>query len=76
MPYFVRTDTGETIFNSEIARHVAEIFRNGGSDQWYQLSVAELLPERYKDISPYLMKGTDIFDVWFDNSLSWDYALR
>ena len=54
MPYFVRTDTGETIFNSEIARHVAEIFRNGGSDQWYRLSVAELLPKRFKELSPHL----------------------
>ena len=76
MPYFVRKDTGETLFGSEIARHVGEIFRQGGSDQWYRLSVSELLPERYKEMAPYLTKGSELFDVWFDNSLSWDYALR
>ena len=57
IPYFIRTDTGEVLCDSEIARHVAEKVREAGSDQWYKLSVQELLPERYKDQAPFLQKG-------------------
>ena len=76
IPYFVRTDTGEILCDSEIARHVADIFKEGGSDQWYQLSVKELLPSRYHEQASFLAKGSQLFDVWFDNSLSWDFALK
>ena len=76
IPFFVRKDTDEILFDSEIARHVAEIFRRrGGSDAWYELGVEELLPQRYKSEAAQLKKGTHIFDVWFDNSLTWDYTL-
>ena len=76
IPYFVRKDTQEVLFDSEIARHVSEVFRkNGGSDAWLKLSVEELLPPRYRSDAPHLAKGNQIFDVWFDNALSWDYAL-
>ena len=47
----------EVLCDSEIARHVAEKVREAGSDQWYKLSVQELLPERYKDQAPFLQKG-------------------
>lgn len=55
---------------------MAEVFRKqGGSDAWYKLSVEELLPRRYRSEAPHLTKGKEIFDVWFDNSLSWDFSL-
>ena len=77
IPYFVRSDTHEVLCDGEIARHVAEVFRkNGGSDAWYSLPVIDLLPPRYKDQSAFLKKGSEIFDVWFENSLSWDFVLR
>ena len=76
IPFFVRHDTEEILYDSEIARHVSEVFRKqGGSDAWYKLSVEELLPPRYKSQAPHLSKGRQIFDVWFDNSMSWDFAL-
>ena len=76
IPYFVRKDTEQILCDSEIARHVSEVYRkNGGSDAWFKLSVEELLPARYKSEAAHLAKGTQVFDVWFDNSLSWDFAL-
>ena len=54
IPYFIRNDTGEVLCDSEIVRHVADIFNDGGSDQWYTLGVEELLPERYKDQASFL----------------------
>lgn len=63
--------------DAEIARHFATlVLKNGGSDCWYRMSVNELLPERYKNIASKLVKGNQIFDCWFDNSLSWDFVLR
>ena len=59
IPYFTRKDTDEVLFDSEIARHVAEIFRKqGGSDSWYELSVKDLLPPRYKSEADHLAKGS------------------
>ena len=64
------------LVDGEIARHVADIFRKqGGSDAWYKLSVEELLPARYRSEASHLAKGLEIFDVWFDNSLTWDFSL-
>ena len=76
IPYFERKDTGEVLCDAEIARHVGEVFRkHGGSDAWYRLGVEELLPPRYKSEARHLVKGRQIFDVWFDNALTWDFAL-
>lgn len=76
IPYFTRKDTQEVLYDAEIARHVAAVFRkHGGSDAWYKLSVEELLPPRYKADAVHLVKGDQIFDVWFDNSLTWDFGL-
>lgn len=62
--------------DAEIVRHVASVFRTHlGSDAWFTLPIADLLPVRYKDLASKLVKGDQVFDVWFDNSLSWDYAL-
>jgi len=59
IPYFVRKDTGQVLLDAEIARHFAELItKHGGSDAWYELSIAELLPERYKDQASKLDKGT------------------
>lgn len=76
IPYFTRKDTGEVLMDAEIVRHVASVFRTHlGSDAWFTLPIADLLPVRYKDLASKLVKGDQVFDVWFDNSLSWDYAL-
>ena len=76
IPFFVRKDTEEIVCDGEIARYVGDVFRkHGGSDAWYKLSVEELLPPRYKKDATFLTKGKQVFDVWFDNALSWDYVL-
>jgi len=35
-----------------------------------------LLPTKYKEEASNYMKGKQIFDVWFDTSLTWDFVLR
>ena len=44
---------------------------NGGSDAWFKLPIEDLLPEELKEEAENLKKGTEVFDVWFDSSLSW-----
>jgi tRNA synthetases class I (I, L, M and V) len=76
IPYFVRKDTQEVLCDPEIVSHVSALFRqHAGSDCWYSLSLLDLLPKRYHGQAPQLEKGTQVFDVWFDNALSWQFAL-
>ena len=77
IPYFVKTDgSEEVLMDNEVVSHVAEVFRrHGGSDAWYRLPIEELLPNRYKPLAGKLEKGDQVFDVWFDNALSWNYVL-
>ena len=57
------------LLDSEIALHVAQVYKDfGGSDAWFKMSIADLLPPRYKDQADKLVKGTQVFDVWFDNA--------
>lgn len=76
IPYFTYRDSGEVLMDAEIARYVATLFRReGGSDAWFRLPVEELLPPRYKSEARKLEKGSQVFDVWFDNALTWGYVL-
>ena len=38
-----------------------------GSDAWWQLDVADLLPESLRGEADKLRKGEDTMDVWFDS---------
>ena len=65
------------LLDSEIALHVARVLREqGGSDAWFKLPVEELLPLRHRGIADRLVKGDQVFDVWFDNALSWNFVLN
>ena len=76
IPYFVRKDTGEPVISAEIARHVAEVFKiKGGADAWFRLPIRELLPPRLLDQADNLIRGDQLFDIWFESAFSWDYAL-
>ena len=35
-----------------------------------------MLPTKYKAEASSYIKGQQIFDVWFDTSLTWDFVLR
>ncbi|NET58889.1 MAG: isoleucine--tRNA ligase [Symploca sp. SIO2E6] len=71
IPVFYEKETGEVLLNQETITHVQAIIAEKGSDAWWELSVAELLPEQYRDQSESYEKGTDTMDVWFDSGSSW-----
>ncbi|NEP58167.1 MAG: isoleucine--tRNA ligase [Symploca sp. SIO2G7] len=71
IPAFYNKETGEVLLNQETIAHVQAIIAEKGSDAWWELSVAELLPESYRAQSESYDKGTDTMDVWFDSGSSW-----
>jgi isoleucyl-tRNA synthetase len=72
IPVFYDEETGEPLLNEETIEHVRKIFAEKGSDAWWELSVAELLPESYRNNGRSYRKGMDTMDVWFDSGSSWN----
>lgn len=71
IPVFYDEETGEVLLNEETINHVQGIISEKGSDAWWELSVAELLPEQYRNNGKSYRRGTDTMDVWFDSGSSW-----
>ncbi len=71
IPVFYDNETNEPLLTEETINHVQGIFREHGSDAWYSMSVADLLPETYRSNGRSYRLGTDTMDVWFDSGSSW-----
>ncbi len=71
IPVFYHNETGEFLMNEDTINHIQSIIAEKGSDAWWELSVAELLPEKYRKDAEKYRKGTDTMDVWFDSGSSW-----
>lgn len=52
VPYFIDNKSAQILSDPEVTRHIANIFREQGSDAWFKLSVEQLLPAQYKDRAP------------------------
>ena len=71
IPVFYDEETGEPLLNEETLAHIKAIFTEKGSDAWWELAEADLLPEKYRNNGRTYRKGTDTMDVWFDSGSSW-----
>ena len=72
IPVFYDKETGnEVLLNAETLEHIENLFREHGSDCWWTMDEADLLPEKYKAEAEKWQKGTDTMDVWFDSGSSW-----
>ncbi|MCP2727706.1 isoleucine--tRNA ligase [Limnofasciculus baicalensis] len=71
IPVFYDEETNEPLLTAESIAHVQAIIAQKGSDAWWEMSVAELLPESYQNNGKTYRKGTDTMDVWFDSGSSW-----
>ena len=72
IPIFYNEDD-TPILDYDVMMHVAEIFREEGSNAWFKKKATDLLPKGYKNShSPNgkFRKETDIMDVWFDSGTS------
>jgi len=72
IPIFYCENCGKPLINDETINAVKELFRQKGSDAWFEMSAEEILPEGIKCEcgSTKFRKETDIMDVWFDSGSS------
>lgn len=77
IPIFYAED--ETpIIDEVVFKHIEDLFREHGSNIWYELDAKDLLPKGYTNPhSPNgkFTKEKDIMDVWFDSGSSWNGVL-
>ncbi|MEK5443205.1 MULTISPECIES: isoleucine--tRNA ligase [unclassified Fredinandcohnia] len=66
-------ENGEPIITDETINHVSDLFREYGSNVWFEREPKDLLPDGFThDSSPHgiFTKENDIMDVWFDSGSS------
>lgn len=76
IPVFYDEETNEALLTAETIQHVQAIIAEKGSDAWWELSVAELLPASYRNNGRTYRKGEDTMDVWFDSGSSWAAVVK
>lgn len=81
IPVFYHKDTGEPLINKHTVSHIATLFKEKGSDCWWELPIETLLPEnvlkksKAGPVSDYV-RGEDVLDIWFDSGASWAAVLE
>nr|WP_218623498.1 isoleucine--tRNA ligase [Thermoanaerobacter sp. CM-CNRG TB177] len=72
IPIFYCENCGKPLINDDTINAVKEIFRQKGSDAWFEMSAEEILPKGItcECGSIRFRKETDIMDVWFDSGSS------
>ncbi|MFJ7830003.1 isoleucine--tRNA ligase [Peribacillus sp. NPDC097284] len=72
-------ENGEPIITDETINHISELFREHGSNIWFEKEAKDLLPQGFThEGSPngIFTKETDIMDVWFDSGSSHQAVLE
>ncbi|MEI3508086.1 MAG: class I tRNA ligase family protein [Bacilli bacterium] len=80
IPIFYNEDGTEIVYY-DVMMHVSKLFREHGSNYWFEHDAKELLPKGYtNEHSPNgnFTKETDIMDVWFDFRLfiCWSFTRK
>lgn len=70
IPVFYCADCGEPICTPDTIEKLSRIFGECGSNAWFEMSAAELMPEGFtcpKCGKNHFVTGTDTLDGWFDS---------
>jgi len=54
---------------NDLQEHLLNLFKQYGSNAWFDMTTEELLPEKYHSLN--LTKCNMTMDVWFDSGVSW-----
>jgi isoleucyl-tRNA synthetase len=79
IPIFYCKSCNEPVINDTTIDHIAELFRNEGSQVWFAKDASELVPPGLscpKCGCQEFRKETDIMDVWFDSGSSHEAVLK
>ena len=74
IPIFYCDECGADIVTPETIAHVAALFREHGSNVWFDREPGDLLPQGFvcpKCGKANFSKESDIMDVWFDSGSTW-----
>ena len=74
IPIFYCDQCGADIVTPETIQHISDLFREHGSNIWFEKTADELVPQGF--VCPHcghthFSKETDIMDVWFDSGSTW-----
>ncbi len=75
----IYNEDGSPILEEVVFAHIQELFRQYGSNVWFEREAKDLLPEGYtnpKSPNGLFTKEKDIMDVWFDSGSSWNGVLN
>uniref|UniRef100_A0AAQ5X8E5 Isoleucine--tRNA ligase, mitochondrial n=1 Tax=Amphiprion ocellaris TaxID=80972 RepID=A0AAQ5X8E5_AMPOC len=80
IPVFYHKETGDPLINKHTVSHIAKLFKEKGSDCWWELPIETLLPSEALQkvsgpVSDYV-RGEDVLDIWFDSGASWAAVLE
>uniref|UniRef100_UPI003AADA1D7 isoleucine--tRNA ligase, mitochondrial isoform X2 n=1 Tax=Centroberyx gerrardi TaxID=166262 RepID=UPI003AADA1D7 len=81
IPVFYHKDTGDALINKHTVSHIANLFKEKGSDCWWELPMETLLPpevlkkSKAGPVTDYV-RGEDVLDIWFDSGTSWAAVLE
>ena len=70
IPIFYCAECGQDIVTPETIQHISDLFREHGSNIWFDKDADELVPAGLKCPKcghTHFTKETDIMDVWFDS---------
>ena len=70
IPVFYCSDCGKPVCTDDTIKAVSDIFREKGSNAWFEMDAAELLPEGFTCPhcgGRHFTKETDTLDGWFDS---------
>ncbi|XP_030372955.1 isoleucine--tRNA ligase, mitochondrial [Scaptodrosophila lebanonensis] len=81
IPVLYRKDNGKVALNGSLIDHLCSTLCSEGSiDFWWSKSVEELVPanilSQLQCEAQDLVKGSDIFDIWFDSGSTWSAVLK
>ncbi|XP_017287243.1 isoleucine--tRNA ligase, mitochondrial isoform X2 [Kryptolebias marmoratus] len=81
IPVFYHKETGEPLMDKYTVTHIAKLFKEKGSNCWWELPIEALLPpevlkkSKAGPVSDYV-RGEDVLDIWFDSGASWAAVLE
>ncbi|MCK4401585.1 isoleucine--tRNA ligase [bacterium] len=79
IPVLYCADCEHTILDQTIIENTAKLVSARGSDAWFEVDIAEIIPENFacpKCGKTSFEKEKDIIDVWFDSGVSHEAVLK
>ncbi|KAM9355395.1 isoleucine--tRNA ligase, mitochondrial isoform 2-T2 [Pholidichthys leucotaenia] len=81
IPVFYHKESSEPLINKLTLSHIASLFKEKGSNCWWELPIETLLPpdilkkSKAGSADDYV-RGEDVLDIWFDSGASWAAVLE